>query len=450
MGEPVGPASDLYSLGVVLYEMLTGHVPYEAGTPAEVSAKHAGEPPPHPGEVNPGVPEGMDALVMKLLSRDPADRYASAGELIEELRRVRDGLPPLRLSAEETTTAALAPPTPAPGATGPRRRRRRRRRLSWTLIAFVALIALLGAVGGVGWNLWQDRNEGGVPGGAADKGAGREPPGPEETKVPDVQGLTEQAARERLAGAGFEAKVRPRQSPVQDAGKVLEQSVPGGKEAKEGSRILLTVGEAPKVAKVPRVVGLNYPEAENALEESGFLLGGVKETPSTTVPKGVIIEQSPPPGTTLDTSSYVYLTTSIGPPEGGGAGERQESGVTGSKRGPSNGALSEEAAVAAAVQGHYEAIGAGNFEEAYSYFGPTFRSQHDAASWISGEQSYEIRSATIHYLTVEDVSGTTATATVDVSFVDNTGTPRFVIVWSLVKEGGAWKLDEQFSARRIG
>lgn len=87
----------------------------------------------------------------------------------------------------------------------------------------------------------------------------------------------------------------------------------------------------------------------------------------------------------------------------------------------------------------------GNFEEAYSYFGPTFRSQHGEASWISGEQSYEIQSSTIHSLRVDEVLGTTAT--VDVSFVDNTGTPRFVILWGLVKEGGQWKLDEQISAQ---
>ena len=122
--------------------------------------------------------------------------------------------------------------------------------------------------------------------------------------------------------------------------------------------------------------------------------------------------------------------------------------MTGSQVSPSSEASSEETAVAGAVGGHYEAIGAGNFEEAYSYFGPTFRSQHDQASWIEGEQSYEIQTSTIHSLQVDEIQGTTATATVDVSFVDNTGTPRFLIVWSLVKEDGRWKLDAQISAQR--
>jgi hypothetical protein len=123
--------------------------------------------------------------------------------------------------------------------------------------------------------------------------------------------------------------------------------------------------------------------------------------------------------------------------------------VTSSQHNPSGEALSEEAAVAAAIEGHYGAIGAGNFEGAYSYFGPTFRGQHDQASWIAGEKSYEIQSSTIHSFTVDEVLGTMATATVDVFFVDNTGTPRFVIVWSLVKEGGQWKLDHQLSAQRV-
>jgi hypothetical protein len=110
----------------------------------------------------------------------------------------------------------------------------------------------------------------------------------------------------------------------------------------------------------------------------------------------------------------------------------------------------EEAAVEEAVRGHYVAIGAGNFEEAYSYFGPTFRNRVDQESWVSSEESYQITNSTVNSVEVTYVDETTATATVDISFQDNTGTPRFLITWNLVKEDGQWKLDSQASGKKVG
>jgi hypothetical protein len=110
----------------------------------------------------------------------------------------------------------------------------------------------------------------------------------------------------------------------------------------------------------------------------------------------------------------------------------------------------ETAEVRRAVEGHYRAIGAGDWDTAYSYFGPLYRSIKDEGTWTSDEKSYGIRSSEIHSLKVNEVSGDTASATVDVSFEDDTGTPRFRIIWNLVKEGGRWKLNEQVSAERVG
>ena len=117
MGEPADPRSDLYSLGVVLYEMLTGELPYEGDSSVTIAARHVVEPPRAPREVNSEVPEGISALTQKLLAKDPGDRYTSATQLIEDLRRVRDGLPPAFADAAGRVAADWAvlpvPPVPA-------------------------------------------------------------------------------------------------------------------------------------------------------------------------------------------------------------------------------------------------------------------------------------------------------------------------------------------------
>jgi tRNA A-37 threonylcarbamoyl transferase component Bud32 len=317
-GEQVGPESDLYSLGVVLYEALTGRVPFDVTTPADVPAEHANGPPRHPREQNPEVPEGIDAIAMKLLSRDPADRYGSAAELVEALGRIRNGLSPVSSSAAGTPSAAFtdAPtlalkPAASDGATGSTTGTLRRRTL-WILMS---IAVLAGALGIVGWGLFGDAIPTGAPGGEA----GRSPHEDgrvhtdQDVEVPAVEGLSRQEARKRLDRAGLQVEVRSRESSEEDTGRVLEQSVASGKKAKEGSAIILTVGKGLEVARVPDLVGLTYSEAEGELEQTGFLLGGVQEVSSETVPEGVIASQEPQAGSTLERGSYVYLTTSIGP-----------------------------------------------------------------------------------------------------------------------------------------
>ena len=149
---------------------------------------------------------------------------------------------------------------------------------------------------------------------------------------------------------------------------------------------------------------------------------------------------------------YVYtLSVPLDEPSGDTARQVLSSIVLVSEPPEDDGGASddERTAVEDAIRGHYKAIGSENFEQAYSYFGPTYRGTTDRESWINDEEAYQIEGANVNSLEVTNVSGNTATADVDVSFEDNTGTPRFSITWKLVKEGGRWKLDEQHSAEKL-
>jgi hypothetical protein len=139
LGEPATPKSDLYSLGVVLYEMLTGELPYDAETPAGVVMKHVGGLSRSARETNPEVPEELDAVTARLLSRDPDDRYPDANALVDELERMKEGLP----LTEETIRARTRA-----------RRAKRLRRSRGTLAVLALVLVSVGVIAAVALNRW--------------------------------------------------------------------------------------------------------------------------------------------------------------------------------------------------------------------------------------------------------------------------------------------------------
>src|SRR5918995_541739 len=127
LGKPATPKSDLYSLGVVLYEALTGELPYTADNPIAVSMKHVNEPLVPPKVIDPTIPEGMNALVTRLMAKNPEDRYATADELTDDLWKISRGREPTAIPPGAAPTRTQRAPGVPPGPTArpaPVRRRR--------------------------------------------------------------------------------------------------------------------------------------------------------------------------------------------------------------------------------------------------------------------------------------------------------------------------------------
>jgi serine/threonine-protein kinase len=287
LGESATPKSDLYSLGVVLYEAVTGELPFTADNPIAVSMKHVNEAPRPPRDLNPAVPDGMNAIIMKLLSKSPEDRYPDADALSEDLWRVRSGLPVGGGADEARTVEAptnrLAPTTrrAAPAPARPKRSR--------APFVLAALLLLLG-LAGVGLALAQ--------------GTGSS----NSVDVPSVEGLPEDEAVSRLESDGFRTEVRTDGGGGGEPGTVTDQSPPGGEQAREGSTVTLTV--AASTVAVPDVVGQTLSEAEAALQGAGLAVGSTYDVQGDAA--DVVLDQSVAAGTEVQPGTPVNLGISSG------------------------------------------------------------------------------------------------------------------------------------------
>ncbi len=250
LGEPATPRSDLYSLGVVLYEALTGELPFTADNPIAVSMKHVTEALRPPREIDPTIPEGMNALIVKLMAKDPEDRYASAGELADDLRRVSRGLPPAavgklprprtqRTAVAQNPTSKMPSANPAP--------LRRRKSLPWLLSPsrHPALPRYARRPPGPR----TERHERMVRRFRGGQNPPDKPSAPQQVRVPEVAGLTRGEAQQRLINEGLEVgEITSFPSERIAFGRVIAPGYAAGTPVDLGTEVNLTVSSGPQPA----------------------------------------------------------------------------------------------------------------------------------------------------------------------------------------------------------
>jgi serine/threonine-protein kinase len=313
-GQHVGPESDLYSVGVVLYEMLTGRVPFTGDSAVAIAMKHVQEPPVPPRQIVPAIPAELEAVVLRAMAKDPSRRYHSADEMGMDLDRVRKGLGVTQATAAlaasdayASRTMVAAPPAPPTGsypvapAAPPKRR-------TWP---WVLVLILLAAVAALAAYLLFNLND-----------SGGDTPPPTTTAatttaalvaVPDVVGFPTDGAVTTLQNAKFKVAQEHRFS-SKPKDTVIKTDPAAQAQAAPGSTVTITISDGVEQVAVEDVVGKQFDSAEAILKGDGFTVIQ-KGRSSDSVPEGEVMDQDPPAGSKVDKGSDVTLTVSRGVPQ---------------------------------------------------------------------------------------------------------------------------------------
>jgi len=371
-GQRVDERSDLYSVGIVLYEMLTGTVPFKGDSAVTVALKHVNEMAAEPAQLVPGLPYALNQIVLKAIAKDPDQRYQTAEQFARDLRSAQVGGPvaaaafdpgaeATRLMGAGTVAGAGATSVmtggPLAQTTGDRGRRRRR----WRWVLVIVLLLLVIAAAAYGLVRAMGAGSGVVPtvvgkskavaltkleeagfkaGGVQEEYSDKydqgfvsrqAPPGgtklrkgdtvdlwvskgSETVTLKDFTGWSAQQvqgwlAKNRLSGNGKHGK-----SGAVASGEVFKQDPPSGQQVKRGDTITYWVSSGKPQATVPDLTNHTQDAAQTALVDAGLLLGAVTPEPSTTVPSGEVIRQDPAAGVEVAKGSAVNIVVSSGSP----------------------------------------------------------------------------------------------------------------------------------------
>jgi len=280
-GKPVSIESDLYSLGTVLYELITGKAPFSGDSPISTATKHLTEKPEKPSLFRRDLPKGVETAILKLLEKATYDRFKSAEDLRATLLQQRKAL-----QSEQTRENLVDLTNP-------------KVKLRFTL---PALIISIGVVFGTIWTLTQVFDGLPVDGGA-----------PTLIEIPDLTGSEQAQALEDLQNLGFKVGIENSADASVPAGSVIRTQPPSNTIINPDSLVTIIVSVGPEAFPIPYVLDIETERAIYVVEESGFTLGQLLEVNDENIPRGFVISQNPVAGTKMSPGTTVDLVVSKGP-----------------------------------------------------------------------------------------------------------------------------------------
>src|ERR671931_2523355 len=284
-GPPVTSASDLYSVGIVLYELLTGTVPFAGETPVELAMKHLSKLPEPPSHIRPEVPRDLDFVVMRALAKAPAERYQSADEMDADLARVARGVAvspeteeaATAIIAQPITAATLQPPVaPPPPVYYDYEEPPERRRPFWPWLLALGLVVLAGFAAWLAYDQIRKQLN-------ASK----------QITVADYRGKRESVARDQISSAGLNVPITRRRSTAEPPTFVFDQQPSSGNKIPKGNTVTIFVSTGVAKVRVPDVRNKDSTDAAATIAALG-LKPDVHQVYSTKDP-GTVVAQAPRP-----------------------------------------------------------------------------------------------------------------------------------------------------------